>query len=232
MSWYFVKTPRLLRWVFYKYHWRIQKTSNTKKVLYLSFDDGPTPEITDWTLDTLKAYNAQGTFFCIGKNIVKSPKLFERILKEGHAVGNHTHKHLNGWKTSIQSYVDSVLQTEALITKYCILKIEKPTEKTFQHNNLKLFRPPYGKIRSNQAKYLLKKGYAIVMWDVLSADFDQHIQPEKCLQNVMDNINSGSIIIFHDSVKAARNLKYALPEVLKKGTAMGYEFKRIALPNG
>jgi peptidoglycan-N-acetylglucosamine deacetylase len=173
---------------------------NDEKKVYITFDDGPTPEITNWVLNQLKLYDAKASFFCIGKNIETHPDIFKNILNDGHSIGNHTFNHLNGWKTSTDKYLENSNQWSVV---------------SGQNTNCKLFRPPYGKITPFQTSKIQKLGYKIIMWDVLSADFDQQISPEKCLENVISNVNSGSIIVFHDSVKAFRNLEYALPKTLQ-----------------
>jgi peptidoglycan/xylan/chitin deacetylase (PgdA/CDA1 family) len=198
---------------FSKYTWRLSFKSN---VVFLTFDDGPTPEITEFVLSELKKYNAKATFFCIGKNIKKQSNTFNKIISEGHAIGNHTQNHLQGWKTNNQKYLKSVLECENIIANW--------PQKV---NNSKLFRPPYGKIRKSQARNLLKNGYKIIMWDVLSGDFDSSISNERCLQNVLKNTRNGSIIVFHDSVKAAEKIKYALPRVLKALSDKGFSFSKI-----
>ena len=179
--------------------------------IYLSFDDGPHPEVTSFVLDQLNDYNAKASFFCIGDNIIKYPQVYERIVNEGHTVGNHTQNHLNGWKSTTIKYLENV---EAAAT----------------YIDSDLFRPPYGKIKRFQAKQLQEnKGLKIIMWSVLSGDFDQQILPEKCLQNVLLNTRSGSIVVFHDSEKAWKRLAYALPKVLEYYTEKGYSFKKINL---
>ena len=207
MKFYLIKTPSFIKFIFNNWIWHF---SAKKKVIYLTFDDGPTPEITDWVLNELKKHEAKATFFCIGKNIEKYPKLFRKIIKEKHAVGNHTNNHLNGWKTTTEAY----------------LKNTEDSEKYFAENS-KLFRPPYGKLKLSQSKQIRKKGYKIVMWDVLSADFDVKISKEKCLENVVRNIQNGSIVAFHDSIKAAEKLKFVLPQILEYYTDKGFTFKRI-----
>jgi len=178
----------------------------------MTFDDGPHEEVTPWVLELLKQYNAKATFFCIGKNVRAHPVIYDQILNEGHAVGNHTDNHLNGWKVSIQEYVEDIQKASAVI-------------------NSNLFRPPYGKIKLSQSKRIssaLKKGKArIVMWDVLSVDFDQSISSDECLQNVLQNYTSGSVIVFHDSEKAFPHLKYALPLVLEQLYEQGYICRKI-----
>ncbi|MDE1205335.1 polysaccharide deacetylase family protein [Tenacibaculum larymnensis] len=208
MRLYFIKTPRILKRLFAKYTWSF---FTNKKEIYLTFDDGPIPEVTEFVLDQLHNFNAKATFFCIGDNIRKHPVVFSRIVKEGHSVGNHTFNHLNGWKSSYTTYIENTSKCEGLL----------PNQKT------KLFRPPYGKIKRKQAKQLLASGYKIIMWDVLSADFDSSVTKEKCLQNVLENAQNGSIIVFHDSIKASDKLYYALPKVLKEFSQKGYDFKAI-----
>ena len=199
MSFYWIKTNAFIKWVFSRYVWDIPNTENK---IYLSFDDGPTPEITDWVLEELKKHDARATFFCIGKNIEEQPQLFEKIIQNKHAIGNHTYNHLNGWKTATKDYIKNVTECAKTIVKHNYAATSKS------------FRPPYGKITTGQSDALKKQGYKIIMWDVLSADFDTSISKEKCLKNVISNIKPGSIIIFHDSVKAFQNLKYTLPKVL------------------
>lgn len=179
------------------------------KTVFLTFDDGPVPEVTEWVLAQLKAYDAKATFFCIGNNVKQNPEIYTKIIALGHRVGNHTYNHVNGWKTDTVNYVENI--------KKCASEIGIAPEKPL------LFRPPYGKIKREQTRVLRNSGYRIVMWDVLSADFDQSITPEKCLQNVLENITSGSIIIFHDSVKAYKNLRYALPKTLEYLKINGYK---------
>ena len=198
---------------FSKYTWRFP---SNKKEIFLTFDDGPTPEITQFILSELKKYNAKATFFCIGKNIKKYPEIFSEIISDGHSVGNHTQNHLKGWKTKTDIYIDNVLECNKTITQFNKLKIKQ-----------QLFRPPYGKIKKSQETKILNKGYKIIMWDVLSADFDTTISKERCLQNVINNTKEGSIIVFHDSVKAAKKVKYALPKVLKTFSDKGFVFKGI-----
>jgi peptidoglycan/xylan/chitin deacetylase (PgdA/CDA1 family) len=198
---------------FSNYIWRF---SLDKKELFLTFDDGPTPEITKFVLDELQKHQAKATFFCIGKNIVKHPEIFEAIINEGHSVGNHTQNHLNGWKSETESYINDFLKVEKTL-QLC----------NFKNLKLNLFRPPYGKIKNKQAKEIINKGYQIIMWDVLSADFNTSISSEKCLENVLKNTNKGSIIVFHDSVKAAEKIRFVLPKVLEIFSKKGFVFKAI-----
>lgn len=206
-----VKTNRLIKWIFSGFVWDIP---NKKTTVYLTFDDGPIPGITEFVLDEMKHHNIKATFFCIGKNIEAHPDLFRRIVAEGHSVGNHTNNHLKGWNTSTEKYLDNSL--------LCKNKIEE-----ISPNQPLLFRPPYGKIKFSQASKIKKLGYKIIMWDVLSVDFDPNITSEKCLQNVIENTVSGSIIVFHDSIKAAENLKFALPKAIESLQKKGFNFDKI-----
>ena len=206
------KTPGFVKTLFPNFVWNID-TPN--KELYLTFDDGPTPEITDWVLSTLKQYDAKGTFFCIGNNIEKHPEIFQRVIDHGHSVGNHTYNHLKGWKHQTEDYINDVLKTENLIKNYKL------------NNSQKLFRPPYGKFKTKQSKKILELGYKVIMWEVISYDWDKSLTEENCFRNVTSAAKSGSVIIFHDSVKAFKNLKYALPKVLEYYSEKGFEFKRI-----
>lgn len=215
MKAYFAKTPGIFRLLYPKRLWAL---SRNEKNIYLTFDDGPIPEVTPWVLEQLKEYHAKATFFCIGKNIQKHPEIFRKIIAEGHSVGNHTFHHLNGWKTEISKYVENVEKTGKQMTDDGgqLLK-----------NTELIFRPPYGKITGKQAKLLQKKGYQIIMWDVLSGDFDQSISQEKCLENVLKNTKPGSIVIFHDSIKAEENLRYVLPKTLAFFKERGFDFKSL-----
>jgi peptidoglycan/xylan/chitin deacetylase (PgdA/CDA1 family) len=205
---YPVKTNWLMRALYPSFTWQIPENSRN---IYLSFDDGPHPEITPFVLDQLKEYNAKGSFFCIGDNVRKYPATYERIVNEGHTVGNHTQNHLNGWKSTRAEYFENVEAAAVFIDS-------------------DLFRPPYGKIKRFQAKQLQEsRGLKVIMWSVLSGDFDQTLLPDKCLQNVLLNTHPGSIVVFHDSEKAWKRLAYALPKVLEYFTEKGYFFKKIIL---
>ena len=216
MNFYWIKTNAFIKKIFSNYVWDVP---NTESKIYLTFDDGPTPEITEWVLEELKKHNAKATFFCIGKNIEKHPEIFEKVINDEHSIGNHTFNHLNGWKTSTEEYIENSI-------KWSISRWQT-ADGRLQTADCKLFRPPYGKIKKSQSKKLRQLGYKIIMWDVLSADYDTTITPEKCLQNVLQNVSSGSIIVFHDSVKAFPNLEYTLPKALKYWAAKGFVFEKL-----
>lgn len=209
---FFVKIPKWAQRLQKKQVWSIP---TSKKEIYLTFDDGPTPEITEWVLNELNKYDAKATFFCIGKNILQHPTILEKILSENHRIGNHTQNHIKGWGTDNTIYLNDILKAETVLNKHNI----KSTRK--------LFRPPYGKINNSQLKKVISNGYSVIMWDVLSADFDMSISGEQCLNNVLVNAKKGSIIVFHDSKKASKNLKYALPKVLEHFKKEGYIFNPI-----
>ncbi|WP_347373851.1 polysaccharide deacetylase family protein [Aequorivita sp. Q41] len=197
--------PKFIQWLYPERIWAFSRSKNS---VYLTFDDGPIPEVTPWVLDELKKYDAKATFFCIGENVKKHPEIYKRISSEGHAVGNHTFNHLNGVKTTPSNYIENTIQASALI-------------------NSKLFRPPYGRIFPKQAKMLQKKGFKIVMWNIISYDYDASISGEKCLQNVLKHIKPGSVIVFHDSLKAEKNLRYVLPKVLEFILEKGWKTSSI-----
>lgn len=214
-----VKVPLVVKKMFPNYVWDIP---TQEKTLYLTFDDGPTPEITPWTLKQLAKYQAKATFFCIGDNIEKHPEIFNAIVNDGHAIGNHTFNHLKGWKTKTAAYIENVAKGQNSINH--LLKQHKASTPKTQN----LFRPPYGRIKFSQGKKLLALGYKIIMWDVISFDWDNEISEEKCLDHVLSNTESGSIIVFHDSIKAAKNMQYALPKVLEYYTKQGFSFKALS----
>jgi peptidoglycan/xylan/chitin deacetylase (PgdA/CDA1 family) len=207
---YFVKTPWWLKKIYSSYTWSIP---TKEKIIYLTFDDGPHPEITPFVLKELKSHNALATFFCIGKNVLAYPEVYKQILNEGHSVGNHTQNHLNGWKTSNDDYMKDIAEAANYIDS-------------------NLFRPPYGKITMFQAKNLQAALKArkpkVIMWDVLSADFDEKITNEQCLQFVILKSLPGSIVVFHDSEKASLKMQYALPRVLHHFSEKGFRF--LSLP--
>lgn len=209
------RIPKIIKWI---YPNRIWDGVAGEKNLYLTFDDGPIPHVTPWVLEQLKTSNAKATFFCIGENVQKNPKIYQSIIAEGHTVGNHTFNHLDGWRTPVEEYLKNTEKAQRVL--------EQNLPKGTGLKNT-LFRPPYGKIRNVQAKRLQKKGYRTVMWSLVSMDYDQRISPEKCFQNVVKNARSGSIIVFHDSFKAEKNLRQVLPRVLEHYGALGYNFKSL-----
>jgi len=210
-----IKTPLVAKKMFPNYIWDMPSSD---QAIYLTFDDGPTPEITNWTLKTLKEFNAQATFFCIGKNIEKHPDIFQNIIDEGHAIGNHTYNHLKGWKTKSTDYLENVFQAQKIIENYTL-------NSEFKIQNF--FRPPYGQITPKQGKKIMALGYKIIMWDVLSFDWDKQITPETCYNNVISKAKDGSIVVFHDSVKASQNMQYALPKMLEYFSEKGFAFKSL-----
>ena len=214
MAFYLVKTPNFIQSLFKDLVWSF---TDTEKKLYLTFDDGPTPEITPFILAELKKINAKATFFCVGGNIEKHPTIFQQILNDGHSVGNHTFNHLNGWKTSSSLYLKNIENLEKYFNEKSKVKIQ----------NSKLFRPPYGKITLSQVKKLRTQGYQIIMWDVLSGDFDVNISKEKVLDTILKNTENGSIIVMHDHQKAFKNLAYCLPKILDYYSNLGFTFEKI-----
>jgi peptidoglycan-N-acetylglucosamine deacetylase len=201
---YFIKTPDFIKSLFPAFTWSV---NTEKKTVYLTFDDGPVPQVTPWVLDQLKAFQAKATFFCVGENIDRFPDIFHRILEEGHQVGNHSYNHLAGWSTENVEYYKNI--------RKCAHRVQTD-----------LFRPPYGKMKPRQAEFL-SRHYKIVMWDILSGDFDEENSPEQCYKNVVNNVKNGSIVVFHDSLKAFPNLKTALPKILKQLQSEGYSFETI-----
>ncbi len=201
---YFVRTPQFIQNLFPNFTWKMK---TQEKQLFLTFDDGPTPEVTPWVLDQLAQYDAKATFFCLGNQIKAHPELLQDVINAGHSIGNHSFDHMNGWTTENRPYFLNV--------KKCAKLIETD-----------LFRPPYGRLKPKQAQFLLRH-YRIVMWDVMSGDFDANINNEQCLSNVMNNVEKGSIIVFHDSQKAKEKLQYVLPKVLEHFSSKGYTFNKI-----
>lgn len=201
---YTAKIPWIIKKIFPSL---IYTVDNQEKKVFITFDDGPIAATTTQILDILDTFGAKATFFCLGKNVENHPELFELIKQKGHSVGNHSYSHKNGWKTENTEYFHDIDKATKLIKS-------------------KLFRPPYGKIKPSQIKYLKKK-YKIVMWDVLSGDFDPHTSKEKCYDNVINNIESGSIVVFHDSLKAKEKVLDILPRVLKTLSELGYVFEGL-----
>lgn len=205
---YFSKNPSILKKLYPSLVWDIK---TKEKVIYLTFDDGPIPEVTPFVLDTLAKFNAKATFFCIGDNVRKHPSIFKMVVDAGHTVGNHTYNHLNGWETGTKEYLKNISLCD-------------------QYTQTKLFRPPYGRISSGQIR-AFKKNYPaskIIMWDVLSGDFDIEISSDKCYLNATKKTEPGSIVVFHDSLKAYPRLNLALPRALEHWTKAGYSFETIS----
>ena len=207
---YLIKTPFWLRAIYPKCTWKIPVQ---EKVIYISFDDGPDPDATPFVLEQLAKFNAKASFFCIGNNVLKHPNIYESILQQGHAVGNHTYDHLNGWKTETHTYLENIKDAATLI--------DSP-----------LFRPPYGRIKKAQIRALKNDKdmpNQIIMWDVLSGDFDLQLTGAACARNVIENTVAGSIIVFHDSQKAWDRMSIALPLVLAHFSNLGYQMKPIPM---
>ena len=192
-------------------------------VLFLTFDDGPNPEVTPPILDILKSYNAHATFFCVGENIIRNPDIYRNIIASGHTTGNHTFHHLNGWKTKTNNYLlDIECCRQAMIGS-----IEIPgSENKNQNGSQLLFRPPYGKMSLGQYRNLKTK-YKIVMWEVISNDFDKNISGEQCVANVCETASNGSIVVFHDSMKAKDRVLHSLPIVLEYFSKRNFVFKSL-----
>lgn len=201
-----VRPPYLIRKYFDNLVWNIP---TEEKIIYLTFDDGPIPEVTPWVIDTLNQFNAKATFFCIGDNVQKHPEIYDLLRTNNHAIGNHTFNHLSGWVTDDHLYCRNVINASQLITS-------------------RYFRPPYGRIKPSQLR-MLKKRFKIILWDVLSKDYDTRLTGEQCYHNVIDYAKPGSIVVFHDSLKAYDRLKYALPRVLEYFTKKGFVFKAVVV---
>lgn len=194
-------TPQFVRSRFPDALWQVD---TTEKVVYLTFDDGPIPGVTEAVLDLLQQYEAKATFFCIGGNVHRHPQIYKKVLAGEHSVGNHTYNHISGWKNGDELYAHNIRRCAELVKS-------------------DLFRPPFGQITKSQYQ-TLKKDYKIIMWSALSWDFDETVTPEQCAQNVLKNIQNGSIIVFHDSKKAEKNCLPALEQVLKELSQKGYKF--------
>jgi peptidoglycan/xylan/chitin deacetylase (PgdA/CDA1 family) len=204
---YLTYSPFWLKWFYPTLTWH---KSRKEKFVYFTFDDGPIPVVTPFVLNTLKKYNCKATFFCIGDNIAKHPSILSDVIADGHTVGNHTYNHLNGWNSSNKNYIENVLKGSKL-------------------TSTRIFRPPYGRIKKSQIKEIKKQSPSteVIMWDVLSGDFDKRISKEQCVRNVLKHCKNGSIIVFHDSLKAFERLEYALPKVLENLSKKGFEFRTL-----
>ncbi len=198
-----ITAPKIIRRIMPNLIWEIKDDEG----VFLTFDDGPTPGVTEWILSTLDKYNAKATFFVLGKNVEMYPDLYQRIVDRGHKIGNHTYSHQKGWNMSLERYVEDVDFANDLI-------------------HSELFRPPYAQITPSQVR-MLSLRYKLIMWNVLSRDYNRNLSPERCLANVTNYLEPGAIIVFHDSDKAFKNLSYALPRTLSKVRAMGLKCKVI-----
>ncbi|MFI3282587.1 MAG: polysaccharide deacetylase family protein [Rikenellaceae bacterium] len=198
-----LKPPHIIQRIFPDLVWEIDDPNG----VFLTFDDGPTPGITEWILSTLRKYDAKATFFVLGKNVEMYPDLYEMILADGHKVANHTYSHQKGWGMSLERYVEDVDFANDTI-------------------NSDLFRPPYGQITPSQSR-LLGQRFKLIMWSIISRDYNQRLSQKKCFENVAKHLKAGEIIVFHDSEKSFRNMSYALPRILKLTKELGLQCKSI-----
>ncbi len=206
---YFHKYGAVFRKLFPSYQWKVNTCAQE---IYLTFDDGPVPEVTEFVLDTLVKYDAKATFFCVGENITKHPQIYHRLKAEGHSIGNHTYNHLNARKVQTEEYFSNIEKAQAVIGEV----------------GDKLFRPPYGRLKSPHIKALKKLNYKIVMWDVLSGDFDPHLDQKKALQKTIDATTHGSIVLMHDNPKHFNNLTFILPRYMEHFNDLGFKFKALS----
>lgn len=204
------RTPALLRWLYPGLLWRMPVGENK---LYLTFDDGPIPELTPWILEVLARQNVKATFFCVGDNVQKHPTIFEETRAAGHELANHTYHHVKGWQMSTANYLKEVAQCDEVLAP-------------LGERKKRLFRPPYGRISRKQIAQLLPH-YEIVMWDVLTADYDSRQSPQDCLRNSLQSTRDGSIVVFHDNVKASNNIRYALEPYIAGCLEQGYTFHTL-----
>ncbi len=218
-----VRVPSFIKW--WHPNGYIWDRPSQEKTLYLTFDDGPIVEVTEWVLDTLSRKRNPdnspilASFFCIGDNVRRHPNIFNTILDAGHSVGNHTYNHLKGWLTETDDYIKNTHLAE--------LEMSKATQVGVQSLNYPMFRPPYGRIKKRQARALQKQGYHIIMYRTVAYDWDKNTSPEQCLKNIIRKAKSGDIIVFHDSVKAFKNMQYALPRAIDYFLEKGYSFKKL-----
>lgn len=203
----FIEQPPLLyRLLYPRTIWRIRNEG--EKTVYLTFDDGPIPEITPWVLDTLDTYGVKATFFCVGDNVRKYPEVYAEVIRRGHHVGNHSFNHMQGWKHKTATFVENA-------------------QKASEYIQSNLFRPPHGHMRLPQTGALMLAGYQVVMWDVVTRDYSKRLTPQRVLENVKRYTRDGSVIVFHDSLKAEKNMKYALPKAIEWLLEEGYSFKML-----
>ena len=191
---FLAKMPAIVKKFYSKFEWDGSLTQ--PPCIYLTFDDGPHPTITPWVIEQLAQYDAQATFFCVGENVLKFPETFELIKHMGHTVGNHTYNHLRGYNTDHDEYIENVAKADQLI-------------------NSKLFRPPHGRIKSKQANTLIEQGYRIIMWSIIAGDWDRSLDPQRCLENIIFNLEPGNIVVLHDSEKSWDRMNYVLPRLLE-----------------
>ncbi len=210
MSVYPVKTPKIVPRIFKKYHWKIPNANNE---VFLTFDDGPTPEITEFVLEILNKHNIKAGFFVVGNQAKQYPELLQKIFNEGHSIGNHTFTHLHGWKHLYKKYLHEIIRTHNLLREIL-------------HTNIRFFRPPYGKFSYFVRNHLLMN-YEVIMWDILVGDFDKNCSPEKCVKNVTKNLENGSIIVLHDSLKCKQKLKEVLEPIILEIKKQNYNFGNL-----
>jgi peptidoglycan-N-acetylglucosamine deacetylase len=208
------RTPFFLPWLYPQLVW---KADSQEKKIFLTFDDGPVPGATEFVLETLKKFKAKATFFCIGDNVGKHPLVFKKIIDDNHAIGNHTFNHLKGWNYSTQEYIGNI--------ERCSKQLNDSGVHNLSSGSRQLFRPPYGRIKKNQIKAL--NNYRIIMWDVLTHDYARSCSPERCLDGSLKATRPGSIVVFHDSLKAERNLMYALPRYMEHFYEKGFSFESL-----
>jgi len=200
-----VRPPFFYRW--FSPGYLVCSLPGTEKVIYLTFDDGPIPEVTPEVLSILKHYGVKATFFVVGDNVKKHPEVFEQVRQDGHTIGNHTFHHLNGWKTPPGAYIEDVMRCREYFTT-------------------RLFRPPYGRFSPAQY-FLLRKDFRFVLWSVLTGDYSKSVTPDQCLENAIGNTGNGSVVVFHDNLKAVENVRYALPRFLEHFLALGFHFQGL-----
>ena len=214
---HFFSVPSTIQWLIPSCTWR---KVGQEKVIYLTFDDGPHPEITAWVIDELKKHQIKATFFCVGDNLKKNPETAKQLLTEGHQIGNHTMHHIKGWKHKNVDYIKDIEDCDTEIRKIH----EQMNDEKAQP---RLFRPPYGQIKPSQIKLLREKGYEIIQWSDLSCDYDKHLNCKKSLSALVKNAKPGSIVVFHDSEKAENQLKQILPSYLEAMLAEGFTFETL-----
>lgn len=204
------RIPLWFQRLFPGYIWQLP---NQEKVIYLTFDDGPIPGVTEWVIDVLDQFDVKASFFVVGENVNKHPQVFKKLIDHGHLIGNHTFHHVRGWRTSTQEYIKEVERCNQSI-------IDNGGEITGY------FRPPHGRIKPGQAKEL-RNQYKLLMWSVLTVDYDRNLNEKTCLSNSIKATSSGSIVVFHDSIKAEKNLRYVLPRYIEHFLKEGYSFQRL-----